>query len=125
MLRGQLDPAVIKLIPLRSASLKMRMSPVPLSLCQTLDPEFTRASGKLSGSRCVLASFHSQFTPEKSTVFLAVGLSTVGSSTVARRLWARRLWARRPVLALFAVGDVYVSLCKKSAYAPFSARRRS
>ena len=30
------------------------------------------------------------------------------------------------VLALFAVGDVYVSLCtKKSAYAPFSARRRS
>ena len=29
------------------------------------------------------------------------------------------------VLALFAVGDVYVSLCKKSAYAPFSVRRRS
>ena len=29
------------------------------------------------------------------------------------------------VLALFAVGDVYVSLCKKKAYAPFSARRRS
>ena len=29
------------------------------------------------------------------------------------------------VLALFAVGDMYVSLCKKSAYAPFSARRRS
>ncbi len=31
----------------------------------------------------------------------------------------------KAVLALFAVGDVYVSLCKKSAYAPFSARRRS
>ena len=30
-----------------------------------------------------------------------------------------------PVLALFAVGNVYVSLCKKSAYAPFSSRRRS
>ena len=29
------------------------------------------------------------------------------------------------VLALFAVGDVYASLCKKSAHAPFSARRRS
>ena len=29
------------------------------------------------------------------------------------------------VLALFAVGNVYVSLCKKSAYAPFSSRRRS
>ncbi len=29
------------------------------------------------------------------------------------------------VLALFAVGNVNVSLCKKSAYAPFSARRRS
>ena len=33
--------------------------------------------------------------------------------------------ATRWVLALFAVGDVYVSLCKKKAYAPFSARRRS
>ena len=29
------------------------------------------------------------------------------------------------VLALFTVGDVYVSICKKSAYAPFSAQRRS
>ena len=29
------------------------------------------------------------------------------------------------VLALFAVGDVYVSLCKKNAYVPFSARRKS
>ena len=29
------------------------------------------------------------------------------------------------VLTLFAVGDVYVSLCKKSAYDPFSARRKS
>ena len=29
------------------------------------------------------------------------------------------------VLVLFAVGDVYVSFCKKSAYALFSARRRS
>ena len=29
------------------------------------------------------------------------------------------------VLALFAVGNVYVSLCKRGAYAPFSARRRS
>ena len=71
MLSGQLDPAVLKLIPLRSESLKMRMSPVPLSLCQTLDPEFTRASGKLPGSRCDLAAFHFQLTPEKSTVFLS------------------------------------------------------
>ena len=30
-----------------------------------------------------------------------------------------------PVLALFAVGDVYASLCKRGTYAPFSARRRS
>ena len=30
-----------------------------------------------------------------------------------------------PVLALFAVGDVYASLCKRGAYAPFSAQRRS
>ena len=29
------------------------------------------------------------------------------------------------VLALFTVGDVYASLCKKGAYAPFSAKRRS
>ena len=29
------------------------------------------------------------------------------------------------VLALFAVDDVYVSLCNKIAYSPFSARRRS
>ena len=29
------------------------------------------------------------------------------------------------VLALFTVGDVYVSLCKKGAYALFSAQRRS
>ena len=29
------------------------------------------------------------------------------------------------VLPLFAVGDMYVSLCKRSAYAPFSAQRRS
>ena len=28
------------------------------------------------------------------------------------------------VLALFTVGDVYASLCKKGAYAPFSAQRR-
>ena len=34
---------------------------------------------------------------------------------------AVRLW----VLPLFAVGDMYVSLCKRSAYAPFSAQRRS
>ena len=30
-----------------------------------------------------------------------------------------------PVLALFTVGNVYVSLCKKGAYALFSAQRRS
>ena len=30
-----------------------------------------------------------------------------------------------PVLAPFTVGDVYASLCKKGAYAPFSAQRRS
>ena len=29
------------------------------------------------------------------------------------------------VLALFTVGDVYASLCKRGAYAPFSAKRRS
>ncbi len=62
MLRGQLDPEVLKLIPLRSVSLKMRMSPVPLSRRQTLDPDRTLASGKLSGSRCVLAAFHAHFT---------------------------------------------------------------
>ena len=28
------------------------------------------------------------------------------------------------VLALFTVGDVYAALCKKGAYAPFSAQRR-
>ena len=68
MLRGQLDPEVLKLIPLRSVSLKMRMSPVPLSRRQTLDPDCTLASGKLSGSRCVLAAFHAHVTREKSTV---------------------------------------------------------
>ena len=68
MLRGQLDPEVLKLIPLRSVSLKMRMSPVPLSRRQTVDPDRTLASGKLSGSRCVLAAFHAHFTLEKSTV---------------------------------------------------------
>ena len=45
MLRGQLAPEVLKLIPLRSVSLKMRMSPVPLSRRQTLDPDRTLASG--------------------------------------------------------------------------------
>ena len=68
MLKGQLAPEVLKLIPLRSVSLKMRMSPVPLSRRQTLDPDRTLASGKLSGSRCVLAAFHAHFTREKSTV---------------------------------------------------------
>ena len=29
------------------------------------------------------------------------------------------------VLALFTVGDVYASLCKRGAYAPFTAQRRS
>ena len=29
------------------------------------------------------------------------------------------------VLALFTVGNVYASLCKKGTYAPFSAQRRS
>ena len=29
------------------------------------------------------------------------------------------------VLALFTVGDVYASLCKRGVYAPFSAQRRS
>ena len=33
--------------------------------------------------------------------------------------------ARTEVLALFAVGDVYVSLCKRGAYDPFAAQRRS
>ncbi len=31
----------------------------------------------------------------------------------------------RWVLAPFTVGNVYASLCKKGAYAPFSAQRRS
>ena len=68
MLRGQLAPEVLKLIPLRSVSLKIRMSPSPLSRRQTLDPDRTLASGKLSGSRCVLAAFHAHVTLEKSTV---------------------------------------------------------
>ena len=71
MLRGQLAPEVLKLIPLRSVSLKMRMSPSPLSRRQTLDPDRTLASGKLSGSRCVLAAFHAHVTLEKSTVRLS------------------------------------------------------
>ena len=79
MLRGQLDPEVLKLIPLRSVSLKMRMSPVPLSRRQTLDPDRTLASGKLSGSRCVLAAFHAHFTLEKSTVRVSGFASTTGS----------------------------------------------
>ena len=29
------------------------------------------------------------------------------------------------VLALFTVGDVYASLCKRGAYTPFTAQRRS
>ena len=33
--------------------------------------------------------------------------------------------AKRGVLALFTVGDVSASLCKRGAYAPFSAQRRS
>ena len=37
------------------------------------------------------------------------------------RLLTKELW----VLALFTVGDVYASLCKKSVYAPFIAQRRS
>ena len=81
MLRGQLDPEVLKLIPLRSVSLKMRMSPVPLSRRQTLDPDRTLASGKLSGSRCVLAAFHAHFTLEKSTVRVSGFASTTGSSS--------------------------------------------
>ena len=36
-----------------------------------------------------------------------------------------RAQPRSVVLALFTVGDVYVSLCKKGAYALFSAQRRS
>ena len=36
-----------------------------------------------------------------------------------------RLRRRGVVLALFAVGDVYASLCKKGTYAPFSAKQRS
>ena len=56
---------------------------------------------------------------------------TQTNSRLARRavsividLWRAPLLGR-VVLALFAVGNVYVSLCKKTAYAPFSARRRS
>ena len=53
-----------------------------------------------------------------------------GLSVSPRFLWEcltsrTRLDPLHRVLALFAVGDVYVSLCKKSAYTPFSVRRRS
>ena len=37
----------------------------------------------------------------------------------------RALFGDPAVLALFTVGDVYASLCKKSVYAPFIAQRRS
>ena len=70
-LKDQLPAAVLKLHPLRSAVLNIRISPVPLPRRQTLDLASTRASGNLSGSRCVLLAFHSQFTPEKSTVRLS------------------------------------------------------
>ena len=33
--------------------------------------------------------------------------------------------ARPQVLALFTVGDVYASVCRRGAYVPFSAQRRS
>ena len=36
-----------------------------------------------------------------------------------------RVLAQDGVLALFTVGDVYASLCKRGAYAPISAQRRS
>ena len=37
----------------------------------------------------------------------------------------RVFWVLLRVLALFTVGDVYASLCKRGAYAPFTAQRRS
>ena len=39
--------------------------------------------------------------------------------------WKRRCCTARRVLALLTVGDVYASLCKRGAYAPFSSKRRS
>ena len=49
----------------------------------------------------------------------------VKGKALGRKLLAEVAGIVTPVLALFAVGDVYVSLCKKRAYAPFSARQRS
>ena len=59
---------------------------------------------------------------------LGLGIEIPDYSTLCRRSRLLRKKLRIPkaaVLALFAVGDVYVSLCKKSAYTPFSVRRRS
>ena len=68
VLRGQLDPAVTKVQLPRSSSLKMRISPVSSSRCQTLDPACTLESGMLDGSRWVSAEFQLQVTLEKSMV---------------------------------------------------------
>ena len=62
-------------------------------------------------------------------------MSTMAKTTQPRRprrefddefkAGAVRLVLDEGVLPLFAVGNVYVSLCKKSTYAPFGARRKS
>ena len=66
---------------------------------------------------------------QKGRVLAQDGIASFGSARTSEstRGSSSRSSLARPaaVLALFAVGDVYVSLCKKSAYAPFSARRRS
>ena len=60
----------------------------------------------------------------RSTVFQAIPLireleEMLTPSTL------RAMTTSKVVLALFTVGDVYASLCKKSVYAPFIAQRRS
>ncbi len=38
--------------------------------------------------------------------------------------WVGTIVGAGGVLALFTVGDVYAFLCKRGAYAPFTAQRR-
>ena len=51
--------------------------------------------------------------------------ATVTGQDHSRFVDQHRVSEAELVLALFTVGDVYASLCKKGAYAPFSAKQRS